>query len=245
MKNNKGFIAISLIYSFFLIFLMSLLAIIADYVHNRILLNDVKTETKNYLNNLTEFNPLKLENRTYPLGEIVDFGSDAWIVIENTDAEVTLVLQRMLTSDEITAALSNSNVSNASNGNLLLMCLNAYNPRICNYLNTTTYNYYSWEKSIAKIVVDYWLTNNASLQKAIALGILQSKNFSDGINTYNSFIRIPNATEYNQINDSNIWYITSIAQTNGISYIEVGGSNIPSHETYKGIKPVIVVKKSS
>ncbi len=40
--NNKGFIAISLIYSFFLVFLITLLAVVSDYAHNRVLLNDVK-----------------------------------------------------------------------------------------------------------------------------------------------------------------------------------------------------------
>ena len=37
--NNKGFIATSLIYSFFLIFITLFLTIIADYLQNKVLLN--------------------------------------------------------------------------------------------------------------------------------------------------------------------------------------------------------------
>ncbi len=55
MKNNKGFIAISLIYSFFLVFLMVLLAILTNYTQERILLNDVKKETQEYLNTIKDF----------------------------------------------------------------------------------------------------------------------------------------------------------------------------------------------
>lgn len=46
MKKKDGFIAISLIYSFFLVFLALLFSIAMDYSENRILLNDVKKETQ-------------------------------------------------------------------------------------------------------------------------------------------------------------------------------------------------------
>jgi len=82
-KNNKGFIAISLIYSFFLVFLVTLLMILANYVHNRILLSSVKKETQEYLNGLAEFNPVELENKIYNQGEEVNLASNRWLVLKD------------------------------------------------------------------------------------------------------------------------------------------------------------------
>lgn len=48
--NNKGFIATSLIYSFFLIFITLFLTIIADYLQNKILLNTIEAGIKDTIN---------------------------------------------------------------------------------------------------------------------------------------------------------------------------------------------------
>ena len=101
MKNNKGFIAISLIYSFFLVFLMTLLSIIVDYAHNRILLNDVKKTTQEKLNGLSEFNPIRLENKAYTIGEVVSYADDKWVVIRNNSTSVILMLERSLKNSEM------------------------------------------------------------------------------------------------------------------------------------------------
>ena len=48
--NNKGFIATSLIYSFFLIFITLFLTIIADYLQNKVLLNSIEKGIKDDIN---------------------------------------------------------------------------------------------------------------------------------------------------------------------------------------------------
>ncbi len=48
MKNKKGFIAISIIYSFFIVFLMLLTINMTSYAQNRILLGQVKKDMKKY-----------------------------------------------------------------------------------------------------------------------------------------------------------------------------------------------------
>lgn len=48
--NNKGFIATSLIYSFFLIFITLFLTIIADYLQNKVLLNTIEKGIKEDIN---------------------------------------------------------------------------------------------------------------------------------------------------------------------------------------------------
>ena len=56
--NNKGFIATSLIYSFFLIFITLFLTIIADYLQNKVLLNTIEKGIKEDINNSNGFNGL-------------------------------------------------------------------------------------------------------------------------------------------------------------------------------------------
>lgn len=46
MKNKKGFIAISVIFSFFIVFLMLMMLILTSYAQNRILMNQVKKDIK-------------------------------------------------------------------------------------------------------------------------------------------------------------------------------------------------------
>lgn len=250
--NNKGFIAISLIYSFFLVFLITLLAVISDYAHNRVLLNDVKQETQEYLNGLAAFNPVYLkykqneagENVNYDPLEEVTFGADIWQVIQDNGENVTLVLKRTLTKEEIETSLSNVGITNASNEDKILMCLNTYNPAVCNYGNSVAFNYYSWNISIAKRIVDDWLFHEANLQKAISVGSMQNMTYSDGTRNYTNYIRIPLSSEFGTISDTNTWYLTLASRANGISTIGYGSNLVTAHNNFRTIRPVITVKKS-
>lgn len=243
-NNNKGFIAISLIYSFFLAFLIFLLVVINNYANNRVLLNDVKKETQEYLNGLAEFNPVHLKNKTYVTNEEVVFGREKWKVIKDNGNEVILILSRNLKEEEINEALTEEGISSVTNGNRVLMCFNGYNPALCNYQDTITFNYYTWNTSIVKKIIDKWFEQDPNLEKAIAIDSLQEMDFTDGNRNYDSYIRIPNASEFSLINDNNIWYLTTGSETNGISYIRVGDNLVSAHTTYKNIRPVIQVKKS-
>lgn len=250
--NNKGFIAISLIYSFFLVFLITLLAVISDYAHNRVLLNDVKQETQEYLNGLAAFNPVYLKNKQNEAGENVNyepleevtFGADIWQVIQDDGENVTLILKRTLTKEEIDTSLSNVGITSASNEEKTLMCLNTYNPVVCNYQDSVVFNYYSWNISLTKRIVDDWLFNEANLQKAISVGSMQNMTYSDTIRDYTNYIRIPLSSEFDIINDTNTWYLTLVSRENGISTIEYGPNLVTTHDNFRTIRPVINVKKS-
>ena len=50
MKNNKGFISVTVIYAFFLVFLTLMLYIVTNMTVNRNLLNNMKKTIKNELN---------------------------------------------------------------------------------------------------------------------------------------------------------------------------------------------------
>lgn len=250
--NNKGFIAISLIYSFFLVFLITLLAIVSDYAQNRILLNDVKKETQEYLNGLASFNPIHLENKPYSNGDVVPFGNEEWIVLQDLGEYVTLLLNRNLTtSDGIGIVPQALNPS----GEGVSMCLNSLTPSYCYFVDEHSYNPYRWNTSVVKKIVKEWYNANASLKKAEVFNILQDMGFSDTTSTINmDKIRIPEAQEYSSIPEdiqNTIWYLTSDGKENetlfetAIIKIKIGEVSVDVHTTYKNIRPVIMVKKST
>ena len=64
--NNKGFIATSLIYSFFLIFITLFLTIIADYLQNKVLLNTIEDGIKDNINNTKSI-------EDFDVGDVITF----------------------------------------------------------------------------------------------------------------------------------------------------------------------------
>ena len=65
MKKN-GFIATSLIYSFFLIFITLFLSVIADYLQQKVLLNTIETGIKQDINN-------SLGIQDFRIGDVITF----------------------------------------------------------------------------------------------------------------------------------------------------------------------------
>ena len=63
--NNKGFIATSLIYSFFLIFVTLFLTIVADYLQDKVLLNTIEKGIKTELNNELAITDISLASVVY------------------------------------------------------------------------------------------------------------------------------------------------------------------------------------
>lgn len=246
MKCNKnGFIATSILYSFFLVFVMTLLTIIGTYAHNRILLNSVKKTTMEELNSLSEKNLAFLDKRSYSKYETVSYAGETWNVISDDGNSVKLILSSGLTWDTITSALSYAGIYNVSSGNRILMCSNTYLRFYCSYAGSeiTQYNYYNWNNSLAKVVVEYWYNNHMYLQKYKDKEGLQLMSFSDNAGYYyNEYIRIPLSGEYN---DASTWSLTLYSTYNGISYININSSSVTSYTNYKTIRPVISVKKAS
>ena len=63
--NNKGFIATSLIYSFFLIFVTLFLGIIADYLQDKVLLNTIEKGIKEDLNSTMGIQDFEVGDKLY------------------------------------------------------------------------------------------------------------------------------------------------------------------------------------
>lgn len=75
--NNKGFIATSLIYSFFLIFITLFLTIIADYLQNKVLLTTIEDGIKDTINSTKTI-------EDFDIGDILDFGVDATTTLDSS-----------------------------------------------------------------------------------------------------------------------------------------------------------------
>lgn len=232
MKKKNGFIAISLIYSFFLVFLITLLAIVSDYAHNRILLSNAKNAIKEKLNGLSEFNPLFLpkvdsDNNAIDYNKVnqISYLNEEWKILNVENQEVTLMLNRDLNKEEIENALSDvDGAINEENPEQIHMCLTEdENNTFCN-----SSILYIWQISLARKVVDIWFEQNALLQKAKSNGALAEMNFLESGNEYSAYIRIP---KYAEITDSNI------AE-------EYWNYDNPSETTtsFKTIRPVITVE---
>ena len=67
--NKNGFIATSLIYSFFLIFITLFLTIIADYLQDKVLLNTIEKGIKDELNST-----MSIED--FEVGDMISFDND-------------------------------------------------------------------------------------------------------------------------------------------------------------------------
>lgn len=267
LRNKKGFIAISLIYAFFLVFLATLLAIATDYAENRILLNDVKKYTKNYLNDLAEFNPVYIEDKTYTAGEVINYAYDEWIVLEDNGDSIKVILNHSLTSEEIIRIKAELNLPSSSySSNTIQMCLSTYSlyNGYCGYRDSTNYRLYNYGNSIVKKVLENWFSNNPTLQKAKDLNILQEMTYQDGLknyygqsNEYNTYVRIPNNSDTAAIKsidsiksivgNKKTWFLDADATVQsspqGKSYIKIDSDNKVDTIYYKEIRPVIIIKK--
>ena len=96
MKQKNGFIAVSMIYSFFLVFLMIVLASSAKNAQTRQLLRTIKEDVKEELNQ-KEFIVIHLpKEEEYQISQEIDFVGDIWQVVENKTDSVVLVLKREL-----------------------------------------------------------------------------------------------------------------------------------------------------
>ena len=215
MKKKNGFIAVSLIYSFFLVFLMIMLSNSLKDAQTRTMLNTIKKDIKSNLNQEEEFVILSIPSKTYNIGDEINFVGESWLVVQNKSSSVVLVLKRALNKEEVTKSLgileTNSDYfagSCTNNGCKVRMCMMKYYDNTCYFDSASNYMYYNWQNSVTKKVVETWFENDVNLQKACRLqydnvlkkrvcskDTILSMTFSDGIQNNTGYIRIPTNDE--------------------------------------------------
>jgi len=271
MKQKNGFIAVSLIYSFFLIFLMIMIATQTKNAQNRQLLRVFKNDLQGQLNE-EEFVVTSLKNRTYNVDEEVSFVNETWQVIQNKPNSVVLILKRSLNRKEVTEALRTNtnntaffaNTCNNDNDCRVKMCLNGYTATYCYFENTASYNYYNWDNSTAKTIVEYWLEQHGYLQSVCQFkyddiqktricqkDTLIRMTFSDGVQNHPGYIRLATLGEVNGAqgkswisNGRYAWTVQLSSRSGGKSNLYDLNKGIVSNENTRTIRPVIEVRKS-
>lgn len=281
MQKKNGFIAISLIYSFFLVFLMIMLSSSIKNAETRLMLQAIKDDIKANLNNESEFiittlpekNPIT--NEDYKNGDEINFVGESWLIIENRENTVVLILKRALNKEEITSSLEiESNNTDYFNNSCnessckIRMCMPTYYSNLCFYQSPTNYEYYKWENSVAKKVLESWFESNTNLQKACRLQFDSSlgkrvcskdtitlMTFQDNLVENQDYIRL--ATEQEALLGSSTWVpnnggylsteswsLTHHSYSNGKSYIYTNKREIIESLEVRTLRPVIEVKKS-
>ncbi len=269
MKQKNGFIAVSMIYSFFLVFLMIVLASSAKNAQTRQLLRTIKEDVKEELNQ-KEFIVIHLpKEEEYQISQEIDFVGDIWQVVENKTDSVVLVLKRELNTKEILESLEAEMDNETFFGEMcnesfcyVKMCTSKFSSKFCYYENQSNYLNYQWNNSIIKYVLERWLEKNVNLQK-ICRGqynqemekricqkdTLMEMTFSDGISSQKGYIRIPTNEEIQNAptwlsNNLNAWTLTKEKVINGKNYIYSFTNSVIADEISMGIRPVIEVRKN-
>lgn len=268
MKQRNGFIAVSMIYSFFLVFLMIILATSIKNAQTRQLLKTIKEDVREELNQ-KEFIVIQLpKEENYEINQEVDFVGDIWQVVENKTDSVILILKRELTMKELTEALEitkeNTKFFGACNENScqVKMCTNGFSSQFCYYENQINYKNYEWNNSIVKYILERWLEKNVNLQKICRWQYDEEKDrricqkdtlmemtFSDDISSRKGYIRVPTKEEIATskqwvITNPNVWTLTREKILNGKNYIYSFQNSLIAHEVGRGIRPVIEVRKN-
>ena len=129
MKNKKGFIATSMIYSFFLVFLMLMVTILANSINNRILVGRIKEDIRSEIDAEASFAVDVLPSKNYAVSEVVRFAGEDWNVITDKGSTVVLVLNRALNKQEIVSAIREE-------GNITNICTRVGFSNASHFINT-------------------------------------------------------------------------------------------------------------
>lgn len=130
MTKKNGFIATSLIYSFFLIFITLFLTIIADYLQNKVLLNTIESDIKEEITN----------SRT-----IVDFKTNVEkISFENSAFTGSIVCSGVASCNDLSGRLfiitDFKNIDNSEDGKIDTLILKECENNTCS--STKAQEYY-------------------------------------------------------------------------------------------------------
>lgn len=229
MKNKKGFIATSLIYSFFLVFLMLMVTILTSSVSNRVLVGRIKDDIRSEIDGQESFVTSTLEIKSYEIGEVVNFANEDWQVVQDKGMQVVLVLQRALTRQEIIAAIGqegNNQMYGTCNDSSCQVraCYNASTSGTGGQLycyfysgNTNLYRIPSWNptntqiqtqnygQTIVSAVVRSWFNSHQALQRVLDDEKLVEMSINDGALTTTGYVRIPMTSEVSNTANANKW----------------------------------------
>ncbi len=264
MNKKKGFIATSVIYAFFLMFLMMMVIILAQSVNNRILVNAIKDDVRDSMEENDSFVNVILENRTYTTGEIVTYASETWQVLQNKSSSVVLMLNRGLSQTEIETyirayATDSMYFGTCSGANCQVReCLTSDTSGEYCYISGSLYRRPMWNPTVSEIQdQNYgqtlpsvstrgWFSAHQYLQRALEANKLVQMTFSDGFKNNTSYVRLPLSTEVsgNRVFATTTpFHLVNAASANRINIYSDGTVSQVTLSTAAYVRPVIEVVK--
>lgn len=259
--RKDGFIATSLIYSFFLVFLILMSLILTRTANNRILLNAIKGDIRKELDEQSGFIIEEIENKTYAVKEKIVFANETWQVLQNKTSSVVVVLSRALTQNEIVNAIGSARMTSEYLGTCnttscqVRACREAYSGQDFCYLYSANNNLFlrpSWNptstdvtagygKTIVSEIVSEWLKTHSGMSRVTKKNQLLSMSFSDGFKNHTGFIRLPTNSEVGNITDGAMPYHLINSPNDGKT-VRLSSGTVPSSRA-AFIRPVIEIKK--
>jgi len=251
---------------------MLMATILVRSVNNRILLNAVKGDIKDYLNGTSTLLIDTIENKTYNPGDTLRYAGEDWQVVSNKAGSVVLILARGLNKVELMDALTLQDKYYTSCDDTVCFvrgCFNHFEGMGNCYLDETDIGSYippvwspttdqmeiaiDYGRYIPALAVNLWFNNHNGLSRALEKEKLVEMSFSDGYNTYpivstdKIYVRL--------LLDSEVASISSFAGTSPFHILKTNTTTPTKVKIYDGsvvdvnsysgalVRPVIEVKK--
>lgn len=146
-----------------------------------------KDDYKNFYDKNSLF--LGIPSEEYNQGQPVSYLGYKWLVMKDNGDNTQLVMDGYLSADELKANLpSDISSSEVGSSGKMAMCIKT-SSKYCGWYDSD--NNYSWNTSIIKPIIEKWL-NNKMTEKGLDKGLeLKGMSFTDGVDTINSYVRIP------------------------------------------------------
>ncbi len=248
-ERKKGFIATSLIYSFFLVFALLMASILAVASENRILVNAIKDDIYDNLEQKSAYLVSSLDaDKNYEVGTDVSFARENWVVVNDSGKTVTLILKRALTMQELASSIGEMSEKKqeyygecSKDGCLVRSCRNVslsstLGQTYCYYYNSSVYRKPSFlptyderndkfGQTITSKALESWFTTHSGLSTVYKKGKLVSQSFT----TNNNTISYPKTELDNGISKTQEIYVRLLKKDEVNNLITENLENKPFH----------------
>lgn len=263
MKNSKGFISVTVIYSFFLVFLTLMMFIIVNMVTSRNLLNNMKKTIKNeisdtnfanyLINRYEEINMLKIDN-TYRFNgsnpnNYIKFNNETYRIIGVIDGKVKLIKNDSIINVAFDSKSSNNYEESSVSSYLNTEFINNLGDNI-ELIETTTWYVGGLDNSFktkpGKEIINYEIgdkkNNGVTIIQKIGLPYISDYIYAGNESIYDETVKNQN----NWLFTSNMWFITRTNSNLVYSYYLKNDGTIDTDiaSNNKNIKPTFYLKGS-
>lgn len=263
MKNNKGFISVTVIYSFFLVFLTLMMFIIVNMVTNRNLLNNMKKTIKNDISDTNFANYLinryenlgiqKIDNAYRYNGSnpnnYIKFNNELYRVIGIFDGKVKIIKSNSIANQAFASDGSNNYSTSSLNTYLNGEYLTSLGNNADLIENSTWYvggldDSYKTKvgTEIIKNEIGKNKNNGVTVTKKVGLPYISDYIYAGDTSIYDKTV----ANSNNWLYTSDMWFITRTSSNLVNSYYLKNNGTIDttSVKTLKNIKPTFYLKGS-